>query len=324
MACPSPTLPPCPSALPTLALLLVQALLATGALATPPKSPTAPKPSTEPARPAPAPLTAAVHFREGRRLYLRGDPAAALEHFRQAYRLEPRDFLLFNIAVCLERLERDAEALDHFRRYLRRAPAEAAALEPRLRDLERRLEPGRVRIAGGLPGSDVFADGHFAGQLPLKHPVWANPGREITVRVLRPGFHPYETRLRVPAGAEVQVTISQVPLADPDVGTRPVVTMLSTPAARDGRTFADLRGEPVDARPSRLPATLGVAGTLLVTGGLCLGAWAWWKSGQAQTPTSWEWERRETLSEDARRAAWGADALLLTGTALFTAFLLVR
>ncbi len=318
MACPSPPRPRLPSPLLALTVLLVQVHLATGVQAT------SPRPAPEPPKAATATAAAADHFREGRRLYLRQDYAAALEHFRQAHKLEPRDFLLFNIAVCLERLERDAEALAHYRRYLRRVPSEAAALEPRLRDLERRLEPGRVRIAGGLSGSDVFADGHFAGQLPLRNPIWATPGRELVVRVLRPGFHPYETRLQVPAGAEVQVTISQAPLADPDVGTRPVVTILSTPAARDGRTFADLRGEPVAARPSRLPTTLGVAGTLLVTGGLCLGAWAFWKAGQAQTPSSWDWEHREALSADARHAAWGADALLLTGTALLTAFLLVR
>jgi tetratricopeptide (TPR) repeat protein len=318
MACPSPSRPPFPSSLLALAILLAQTLLASGVAAT------SPKPAPAPPKPATATATAAEHFREGRRLYLRKDYAAALEHFRQAHRQDPRDFLLFNIAVCLERLERDAEALAHYRRYLRRQPAEAAALEPRLRDLERRLEPGRVRIAGGLPGSDVFADGHFAGQLPLRNPIWATPGRETTVRVLRPGFHPYETRLRVPAGAEVVVTISQVPQADPDVGTRPVVTILSAPTPRDGRTFADLRAEPVPARRSQLPTTLGVAGTILVTAGLCVGAWAWWKAGQAQTPTSWDWERREALSEDARHAAWGADALLFSGAALLTAFVLVR
>ena len=99
-----------------------------------------------------------------------------------------------------------------------------------------------------------------------------------------------------------------------------MITVLSAPRPRTEDAFADLRAAPPADPRSQVPPTLGIAGTVLVASGLCLGAWAWWKSGQAQGPASWEWERRETLSEDARRAAWGADALLVTGAALLTAF----
>jgi hypothetical protein len=82
----------------------------------------------------------------------------------------------------------------------------------------------------------------------------------------------------------------------------------------------DLRGEPLQTRSTRLAVTLGVAGAILITGGLGLGAFAWWKSGQTDPLPSWEWERREELSRDARRAAWGADAMILSGAALLAAF----
>ncbi len=79
----------------------------TGAPA-PPRSPV-PSPATQP--PAAEPTTAAGHYREARRLYLARDYEGALGHFRRAHQLEPRDFLLFNIAVCLERLDRLAEEI---------------------------------------------------------------------------------------------------------------------------------------------------------------------------------------------------------------------
>jgi tetratricopeptide (TPR) repeat protein len=273
-----------------------------------------------PASAAKPPASAAEYFRTGRRHFLLKRFEAALTHFQKAYQLEPRDFLLFNIAVCFERLSMPSEAIAHYRRYLRRVPAEAPTIEPRIRELQRQLEPCRIRIEAGLPGSDVWVDGRFAGQLPLKHPIWGSPGSEVLIRVLKAGYHPYQTSLRATAGTSVQLTISQVPVEAPETKAAPIVTILSAPVPPAASPLVDLRGEPVQARSSRLAVTLGVAGTILVTGGLCLGAFAWWKSGQTDQLASWEWERREALASDSRRAAWGADAMILSGAALLAAF----
>ncbi len=271
-------------------------------------------PGTKPA------ATAAEFFRAGRRHFMQKRYEAALTQFQKAYQLEPRDFLLFNIAVCYERLEKPAEAIAHYRRYLRRVPAEATTIEPRLRELQRQLEPCRIRIEAGLPGSDVWVDGRFAGTLPLKHPIWGSPGSEVTIRVLKAGYHPYQTSLRATAGTSVQLTISQVPQDAPETRPAPIVTILSAPVAPADVPLVDLRGEPLQTRSSRLAVTLGVAGAILITGGLALGAFAWWKSGQTDPLPSWEWERRDELARDSRRAAWGADAMILSGAALMAAF----
>ncbi len=285
---------------------------------------TAPKPPSMAAKPpstAPKPpSTAAEFFRMGRTAFLRQRFEEARAHFQKAYEFEPRDFLLFNLAVCYERLNRPSEAITHYRKYLRKVPAEATTLEPRLRELQRGLEPGRIRIASGIPGSDVWVDGRFAGQIPLKHPVWASPGSEVVIRVLRTGYHPFLTSLRVQAGTSVSLTIAQVPLEKPETRTDPVITILSAPLSPSARPPVDLRAEPVATRGSQLPITLGVAGTVLLSAGLCLGSYAWWKSGQTADLASWDWQRRDELERDSRRAAWGADALLITGTALVAAF----
>jgi len=316
-----------PSLLPIfLALVLLTAL--PGMLPAPPSwlvrpagaqsPPPAPPPATTPL--PEAQLTAAEHYRAGRQAFLRQRFEEALTHFQKAHQLEPRDFLLFNIAVCHERLNRPAEALAHYRRYLRRVPADAAGLEERLRGLSRQLEPCGIRIEAGVPGSDVWVDGRFAGQLPLKHPIWAAPGGEVVIRVLRAGYHPYQTSLRVQAGTAVSLTISQVPAENPETKADPIVTILSAPVSLTARPPADLRAEPVPARGSQVPITLGVTGTLLISAGLCLGAYAWWKSGQTDNLPSWEWEQRDQLARDSRRAAWGADALILSGAALVAVF----
>jgi tetratricopeptide (TPR) repeat protein len=48
---------------------------------------------------------------------------AALNYFQSAYELSERPELLFNLAATLERLRRDAEAIDHYERYLAALPA---------------------------------------------------------------------------------------------------------------------------------------------------------------------------------------------------------
>jgi tetratricopeptide (TPR) repeat protein len=298
-----------------LTLLVVVLTPIAPALAEPPV--TGPK---APGTAAEEPGTAAEHFRTGRRHFLQKHFAEALTLFQKAYQLEPRDFLLFNIALCLERLERPAEAITHYRWYLRRVPAETEAIEVRIRELQRHLEPSRIRIEGGIPGSDVWVDGHFAGQLPLKHPIWGSPGSRITLRVLKTGYHPYQTTLQAQAGTAVQLTISQVPQEDPQSKAEPIVTILSPPLSPASRPTVDLLPEPASPRDSRFSVTLGVAGAILVSGGLCLGAFAWWKSDQTDGLASWEWERRDELSRQSRQAGWAADALILSGAALLAAF----
>src|SRR5690242_11428414 len=62
-------------------------------------------------------------FEAGSVAFEEGRYEEALEHFEQAYELSPnRHLLLYNIASSLDRLRRDAEALEKFQRYLELNP----------------------------------------------------------------------------------------------------------------------------------------------------------------------------------------------------------
>lgn len=83
--------------------------------------------------------------------FSRGDFAAAHEDFARAYDLAPIPDLLYDLAVCEERLGRFGDAAHSFERYLATVgqTRERAALEQRIADLKAR-EAG---LAGGAAAS---------------------------------------------------------------------------------------------------------------------------------------------------------------------------
>jgi hypothetical protein len=93
---------------------------------------------------------ARARFEAGRIAYAAARYDDALDDFEHAYALSGRAELLFNMGQCLDRLRRDAEAIDAFERYLAERP-EAGNRE----EVEGRLEVLRAaeaeRAAGRAP-----------------------------------------------------------------------------------------------------------------------------------------------------------------------------
>ncbi len=90
-------------------------------------------------------------FEAGRSAFIDGRFEAALGHFQGAYELSERPVLLFNIASCLDRLRRDAEAVDYFERYLEAIPdaENRTEVEGRLRILRAEIAEGGAAEDGG-------------------------------------------------------------------------------------------------------------------------------------------------------------------------------
>ncbi len=83
-------------------------------------------------------------FLEGSAAYVEGDFETALQLFRKAYEkadVQARVVLLVNIAQTLDRLGREQEALEHYRRYLQLMPdgPKAGVARGRIEVIERRI-----------------------------------------------------------------------------------------------------------------------------------------------------------------------------------------
>lgn len=123
--------------------------LASPAAAVPPRGSGASVTTTSPSTGAWQP-----RFEEGRRHYEAGRYEDAAEAFYRAHEMGGPASLLYNQALCLDRLERFEAALAAYRSYLDASPSAAnrGEVESRMRDLEtatRPAEPGRLatRIA---------------------------------------------------------------------------------------------------------------------------------------------------------------------------------
>jgi len=80
------------------------------------------------------------HFQAGRIFYDKADYQQALDEFQAARRVRPHPALDFNIARCLDRMERWAEAIASYRSYVASQPPDAEEIRARIKDLEERIK----------------------------------------------------------------------------------------------------------------------------------------------------------------------------------------
>lgn len=107
----------------------------------------------------------------------RGELAAALLAFEEAYALEPNPAVLYNIAQAYHALGRDREAVEALERYRREAgpqlePARRQAVDEQLRTLRQRLAPepatGELELRCLAAGTRVVAGGRRLGEGPFQ------------------------------------------------------------------------------------------------------------------------------------------------------------
>lgn len=92
---------------------------------------------------------ARLTFESARQAFVNGEYERALGLFRQAYQLSNRPGLLYNIAQTLDRLRRDAEALEAFRQFLAAQPD-----TPNRGEVEARIRVLEQAVANNQPSED--------------------------------------------------------------------------------------------------------------------------------------------------------------------------
>lgn len=123
---------------------------------------------------------AKAQFIAGQHAFEVKDYAGALEHFRQAFKLHRYDAVRFNIAVCLERLGKNREAVAQ---YLAASKSDELNAATRRRASEKaaqaRKQLGTLSVDGTPKGADVLVDGEELCNLPCK--VELDPGAHRVV-----------------------------------------------------------------------------------------------------------------------------------------------
>jgi len=218
-------------------------------------------------------------FDEAVMLVEKGDVAAALLAFKEAYALAPNPAVLYNIAQAYRTLGRTQEAVEALERYRQEAgpqlePARRQAVDQQLRALREQMAPepatGELEVRCLAAGTRVMADGRWLGEGPFQ-------GR----LTLAEGTHEVRFEHR-----DQRVELRSVKIAPGKQLSETCTLPIPPPAAPVAALPAVVAGAP-PRRASPGPFITLASGGALVGGAVALHLWNdgrhdRWKSEQAQ------------------------------------------
>lgn len=119
---------------------------------------------------------AKAHYNTGQDYFAAGRYEAAVKEFIEGHRLSKKPLLLFNIALCYEKLDDAGRVTAYYRQYLKeRADApERAEIERKLLVLAPRV--ATVSLTSPVAGAELYLDGELVGKAPVE-PVLVTAGR---------------------------------------------------------------------------------------------------------------------------------------------------
>ena len=156
----------------------------------------------QPAQTTPAPAIDKADDEEARELFQIGKDAfdegrfeRALKYFKDAYELSHRAALLSNIGTALDRLRRDQEALDAYRKYLEQVPEapNRRLVEERIRIIEAALARSQPAPQAAEPvPPPIAAEPVHKAQEPLV-PTPSETARASQLTATTDAHHPIDT-----------------------------------------------------------------------------------------------------------------------------------
>lgn len=153
-------------------------------------------------------------FREGRF-------EEAAEYFKEAFSIEPRGNLLYNIGLCYEKANRPEEAVKFYQRFVQALPnsPKRPAVQRKIDELKTQLEGQyqEVNVATSPPDAVIFVDDKAKGALG-RSPVSFKllPGSYVIIAEL-PGHE--QARQRVELTEAVPAMVDLVLIPSDEVGT---------------------------------------------------------------------------------------------------------
>lgn len=226
---------------------------------------------------------AARHFKRGVELFHDSDFGGALVEFRRAQQLAPDYRVLFNMGQAYFELQKYAEALRTFEKYLEEGGKEIpkerrAQVETELEALRGRV--AKLEISVDVVGAEVTIDGEVVGTAPLPEPLLVSSGRRSVV-VSAPDHVSVHRVLEIASGDQAKLVLELPPVA------RPVAPVAAT--TKDVPTQAPVSRQPQSSGPvAGMWVSWSLTGALIagtaVTGVLALGAKSDFDTALAQRP----------------------------------------
>jgi hypothetical protein len=163
------------------------------------------------ATPSPsAPASAKDAFKRGEAAYSAGNYDAAVREWQNAYSVDPRPRIQFNLSQAYERMGQLEDAIASLKRFIESGDPEDPTYSDanaRLSALQQRLSATGVEVQGGAEGGSILVDDQDWGRTPRPDRITVSPGNHVIV-VRWPAGQEFRTNVYVPAGQVVQIAVT--------------------------------------------------------------------------------------------------------------------
>ena len=171
------------------------------------------------------------HFMAGQDYYTQGRYEKAIEEFEEAYRLDPRPLLLFNIAQAHEKMGHLEKAVEYLKRYLESdtETEDRTTLLSKVANLEGRIAKTGIEVKVNEPEASVFVDGDEVGKSPVSGVIKLSVGHHKVV-VAKIGFDDFTINVAVASGQTVPVEAELEPGSSKMLGAEATAPTAEEPA----------------------------------------------------------------------------------------------
>jgi hypothetical protein len=193
-----------------------------------------PEASAQATTTAAPPADARELFRRGEAAYSAGNYDLAIREWTNAYSVDPRPRIQFNLSQAYERLGQLELAMDALKKFLDSGDPDDpmySDANARLSALQQRLALTGVVVSGGHEGGSILVDDKDWGRTPRPDKIPVAPGGHVLV-VRWPNQPEYRTNVQVPAGQTIEVTLPADAGKPADVAA--INTNVSTADASNG------------------------------------------------------------------------------------------
>ncbi len=201
------------------------------------------------------------HYDAGQDYYTQGRYNKAIEEFEEAYRLDPRPKLLYNIAQSYEKAGDLPKAAEYLERYLKedKETEERTSLENKIKNLKERIANTGIEVKANKTGAAIYVDGKKKGRTPAKKVIRLEPGAH-KVRITKKGYDDFEMNVAVSSGHSIPIE------ATLELSKSATQTVL--PPSNEKSTSKDMEEEkePVDALDVVPWVIAGVGGAAAIVG----------------------------------------------------------
>ena len=174
----------------------------------------APAPQVQPAA-TPESVEARERFQAGQLAYNSGDYEQAAALWEEAYRLDPRPALQYNLAQAYSRLGRLSDELAALTIFVDSGVGNDATNETaraRMATLHERIARTGVRLVGADASARLSVDG-APQTMPEPDAILSLPAGTHRLRLERTGYHAFGVVVNVSEGEVTQVSVTQDPVA---------------------------------------------------------------------------------------------------------------